>query len=128
MTRDEVLAYVQQHASTPFEWGKSDCVQFADGLVRLVTGQGYASGYSYDSEFGAARLIREAGSLEALVSKHLGPMNRDRRECRDGDVVLSAFDRGPMLGIAVPRLFYLRTERGVIPVEIEMAIGFWRVA
>ena len=127
MTRDDVLAYLQEQVVKPFAWGSTDCVQFAAGIVERVTGNNYAASYTYDSELSAARLIRDAGGLEALVSKHLGPMNRDRRECRDGDIVLSAFDRGPTLGIAVPRLFFLRTEQGVVPVDMELSIGFWRV-
>jgi len=127
MTRDEIAAYLHEQAARPFAWGVTDCVQFAGAFVEKITGRSYLADYEYNSELGAARIMLAAGGLEALVSKHLGPMSRDLRECADGDIVLSAFDRGPTLGIAVPRVFFLRTERGVIPVNLEHAIGFWRV-
>lgn len=123
MTLDE---YFSEWARRPFAWGRTDCVQFAAGWVRECRGTDYAAGYAYQDEQGAAQVMAAADGLEALVTRHLGPLNRDRRGIARGDVILSAFDRGPTLGIAVgPRAFLLRTPRGLIPVQAELAIGYW---
>lgn len=123
MTFDD---FCQEWIAPPFEWGRTDCVQFPFAWVRHVSGVDHTLGYTYDSEQGAAAIIAEAGGLEALVSRHLGPINRDRRTVSQGDVILSAFDRGPTLGLAAgPRSFLMRTPRGLVPVQMELAIGSW---
>lgn len=123
MTLEE---FISEWAARPFQWGVTDCVQFAAAWVRECTGQDYAAGYAYSDEAGAALVIREAGGLSELVSRHLGDFKRSREGMVAGDIVLSAFGQGPTVGVAVgPRAFLLRTERGLIPVQTDFAIGYW---
>lgn len=109
-----------------FAWGASDCVQFPLGWVREATGVDHTAGYAYDSEEGARAIIESAGNLEALVSRHLGPMRWPLKGVGPGDVVLTAFDRGQTLGLSTSeRIFLLMEERGLIPVQMELARGYW---
>lgn len=123
MTLDEFL---HAWAAKPFEWGRTDCVQFAVAWMRESIGLDHSTGYSYDDAVSAQRIINAAGGLEALFSKHYGPMRRTRLGVSAGDVILSAFDHGPTLGLAFgPRAFVLKTQSGLIPVQMELAIGYW---
>lgn len=127
MNRDEVLAYLREQAAIAFQWGVTDCVQLAGGMLERATGSNPAKSFSYDSETSAKRIVAELGGLEAAVSGMLGPAKSDLRECSDGDIVLTAFQpEGHALGIAVPRHFYVRrVGGGLVPLDITLAIRFW---
>jgi len=126
MMRADVIAYLEQAATVPFAWGVSDCVQLAAGMVERVRGANPLGELTYSSEIEAKRVLVERGGLEAAVTAVLGPMQRDRRLCGDGDIVLTAFEGQQALGVAVPRIFFLRrTGGGLVPVDLTLAIGFW---
>ena len=124
MTRDEIVSFIEEEGAKPFEWGKSDCVQFAAAMVKRASGrERVIATYSTEAE---ANAIRDAaGGLQKLVEAELGPMQRDIQNCPDGAVVLTAFDAGQALGVALPPRFFLRTTQGVRPVHLELAIGYW---
>ena len=92
MMRADVIAYLEQAATVPFAWGVSDCVQLAAGMVERVRGANPLGELTYSSEIEAKRVLVERGGLEAAVTAVLGPMQRDRRLCGDGDIVLTAFE------------------------------------
>ena len=125
MMRADVIAYLERAGAVPFAWGVSDCVQLAAGMVELARGVPSMLP-AYSSELEAKRALVALGGLERAVSAALGPMQRDRRLCVDGDIVLAAFEGQQALGVAVPRVFYLRRNGGgLIPVDMTLAIGFW---
>lgn len=126
--RDIVAGYLRECAKDPVIWGKTDCAQGALGFVRLVSGREVSLGYGYDSETEAKRIVVAVGGLEAAVSSVLGSPSRDLSQCSDGDIVLSAFkDLGHVLGIALPRVFFIKTEPGpFIPIDLTLAICFWK--
>lgn len=118
--------HLEEWSRKPFAWGSADCVRFAARWVELHTGADPMAGYDYASALEAARVLREGGGLERLVSRVLGPLQRDRRGMEPGAVVLSAFGLGQTLGIAAtPRVFVVRSELGLVPVQAELAIGWW---
>lgn len=127
MSREIVAEYVQEQAALPFVWGSTDCMQFAAGVIERLTGIDLRAKFpAYSTEREAHRLLAEAGGVEAFVSRELGPMRRDLLNCVAGDVVLTAFaPQGQAVGVAVPRLFFLRTEHGLTPVDMNLAIGYW---
>lgn len=129
--RDQVLAYLAEQARRSFEWGKTDCVQFAAGWIEALSGT-RPNLPAYSSEAEAKRWLVDNGGLEAAVSAQLGPSQRDLRLCGDGDIVLTAFHGQHALGIALPRLFFvLRRQDGssfdpsVVPVDMQLAIRWW---
>ena len=120
MTREELLSYLRAQGDVPFQWGVNDCVHFA------AAGR-YPVGFTYDSEVAAKRILADAGGLEAAVSQVLGPARTDLRECMDGDVVLASFkDYGHVLGLALGKVFFMKTQAGPVPpVEMRLALRFW---
>jgi len=126
MRRDEVLQYLKAENGKSFEWGKVDCATLAAGLVEKCTGLDPLEGIVYGTEAEAKRELVARGGLEAAVSAVLGPAHDDLRECRDGDIVLTAFQGQKGLGVAVGRVFYVRrTDGGVWPVDLTLATKFW---
>jgi hypothetical protein len=68
--------YLAKHLQTPFEWGKHDCVLFANGWAVAATGIDYLAGYpTWSSEREARRLLVSMGGLEALLDKHFTRIN-----------------------------------------------------
>lgn len=67
------LAYLDAHARTPFAWGSHDCVCFAAGAVRALTGRDLLAevGHHWTSERGALRLLRKLGGVEGAVDQVL---------------------------------------------------------
>lgn len=129
MLRDDVIQYLREQAAQPFVWGKTDCVQFAAGMVERATGVRPILP-AYNSETGAKRVLVDLGGLEAAVTSFLGPAQRDLRLCGDGDIVLSAFQGEQTLGIAVPRRFFVLRygpgiDTGIWPVDMTLAIRWW---
>ncbi len=126
MTRDDVIAYLREQAVLPFVWGSTDCVRLAAGLIERATGTNPSARFSYSSEIEAKRELVARGGLEAAVTEVLGPPQNDLRLCADGDIVLTAFEGSQALGIALPRVFYVRrTNGGLYPVDLTLAIRFW---
>lgn len=67
----------------PPEWGKTDCCQFVNSYHEKVTGKRFD--FPYDSHTGALRIIREHGSLQALLTSLLGDPSPTHTP---GDIVL----------------------------------------
>lgn len=127
MSREIVIEYLQEQERLPFAWGSTDCMQFASGIVQRLTGVDYAAKHpKYSTEREAIRMLAAAGGMRAFVEAELGPMRRDLPNCADGDIVLTAFaPQGQALGVALPRLFFLRTETAIVPIDMTLAIGYW---
>ena len=70
--QDALARVVEKHSELPFEYGKSDCGQFAADAVQAVTGEDRLKEYrNYTTEIGAARVLKKAGcnDLGELFSK-----------------------------------------------------------
>lgn len=77
--------YLAECSRRPFQWGTFDCCTFAADWIFTNTGWDPMADLRgrYSSEFGALRLIREAGGLENLLSARMG-------RCVGRDVPLAA--------------------------------------
>jgi hypothetical protein len=71
----------------PPSWGYFDCCQMAARYVEELTGVNHAANFAYDSRNGASRILLEAGGMESLISKFMGPA---KPEAEPGDLVLCA--------------------------------------
>jgi hypothetical protein len=109
----------------PLLWGINDCVQFAAAAVEFYGGWRPELPH-YASEIEAKRILVNGGGLDALVSAVMPPAIHVK-DAQIGDVVLTAFrDTGPMLGVAAPRLFWVRgMTGGFAPLDLELAIKVW---
>lgn len=136
MRSDIVSEYLAQQAKIPFVWGMSDCVHLAAGMVDAFTGVNPADKYRYSTEAEALRIIANAGGLERLVSQEIGEslsMTLHGNQVDPGDIVLTAYpDYGQMLGVAQPARAWFRAgmltgAAGLIPVQLDQCIKFWKV-
>lgn len=81
--------YLKEKLKQPFSWGDNDCVMFAAKALCELTDQDFYKRYEgYTTEEGARKIIDEAGSIEALVSRHLGPPHENYLKAKRGDLVL----------------------------------------
>lgn len=125
----ELLAeYVEQRRKEPFAWGSNDCCIFAADWVQACTGTDYASAWRgrYTGELGAARFLKEAGGLEALVDS-LAFQRVARSLVGRGDVVAQEGGRGPTLGICLGASAVFVHDNGLIFGAIQNVQSAWRI-
>ena len=123
--------YFFKHVSTPFQWGKFDCVTFVTGAMKVVTGEEVTpKELSWSSYRGALRAMRQYsdGSLRGSVIKFASRFDPiPPHSIRSGDICLvraakddeavSIFSaRGPMVA----------TPDGVRPAKEGLISMAWR--
>lgn len=109
----------------PFVWGEFDCCLFAADVIAAQTGTDLAKELRgrYRTELGAARVLKKAGGIEALLDAHFSrvPPGMAQR----GDVLLFDGEQGPTLGVFFGQI-WATTQQGVAVVSVEPLI-VWRV-
>lgn len=86
----------------PFCWGTHDCAAFATGVAAELTGQDPVAALrgSYESAWGAERLMAKHGGLSGLIGHYYGEAVTIGY-ARRGDLVLAERDNGPALGVCL---------------------------
>lgn len=82
-----LATYITQHLSTPFEWGKHDCVLFVAGWISIKSGKDMLAGIpKWGSAKEAMKLVKELGGIEKLIEDRVYkiPVN----SAVDGDITL----------------------------------------
>jgi hypothetical protein len=121
--------HLQARQFAPFVWGSNDCCSFAiDGVV-AVTGHDYMAPLrgQYSTAAQAARLMRDAGGLQALVCQHLGATRPQAAQAQRGDVVLLPTPHGPALGLCVGAQAIAAGELGTVAYSMTAALAAWAV-
>lgn len=82
--------YIADCKKKPFEWGQHDCLLFAGGAVKALTGVDFCEQYKgYSTEQEAIDIVSTKGGIEALISSHLGHEgSRNIMTARRGDIVV----------------------------------------
>lgn len=124
---DRMFKYVDSRRETPFAWGTHDCCRFAAGAVLAMTDKDYMSSFDYSTELGAAKLIRKAGSLDALVNRALGEPLPAVAYAQRGDVVIADLDNGPTVGVVLGVLSAFAAPVGLLFVPTQQARVAWRI-
>jgi hypothetical protein len=109
-------------------WGRHDCCLFAADAVQSFTGIDYAADLRgrYKSAGGAAKLIKEYGSMAAMIESLLGPPCAVAFAGR-GDVVLFDGESGSTLGICMGQQSYFTAETGLTVRPTLDCIVAWRI-
>ena len=122
----EALAeFIESRRITPFQWGKTDCTLFAADAVEAITGVDPAAQYrgNYSDHKGALRLIKDAGSLSALVPlDSIPPLLAGR-----GDVVLLDMEGSEALGVHLGRAIAAQGPDGLVFLPVDTIEAAWRV-
>jgi len=118
---------VHEWSDKPFSYGLFDCCQFAAAVVEEQTGKNPMNAFSYDSKFGAYRIIRSYGSLKAAMLKVLGkPIAVD--DAKHGDVLLIEADGQQLAGVVYLGRAVVRSRNGLIDMEQSSASAAWSVS
>jgi hypothetical protein len=119
--------YVEASRVAPFAYGSHDCCWFAGNAVEAMTGENPMRAFDYTSRLGAERLIRSAGTLDALVNRALGEPVHSSQAGR-GDVVIADLEEGATVGICLgDRCVFATDPVGITFRPREMARAAWRI-
>jgi hypothetical protein len=120
--------FIEARRAQPFAWGSNDCCTFAADWVEICTGEDYAKAWRgrYTSALGAARVLDEAGGVEALVDalglQRIGPKLAGR-----GDIVAQEAGRGMTLGICLGETTAFAAKAGLLFGPITNVETAWRI-
>ncbi len=98
---ERLADYVEAARTRAFEYGAHDCCMFAAGAVEAMTGANPMSRFRYRGRLGAERLIRRAGSIDALVYRTLGEALPSPAQAGRGDVVIADLENGATVGVCL---------------------------
>lgn len=121
-----VAAYVAQSSAQPFVWGQTDCMLWCATLVAARRGDDPAADLrgTYDSAFGARRIVMAAGGLRALSRQRMGPPD----PVPGADGVCVARWRGQTIcGIRSAGHLILKTPGGVMLPEGADILDYWKL-
>ena len=77
--------YITSHLSTPFEWGKFDCILFASGWARHATGVDHLAGTPpWASANQAMRAVKALGGIEVILDARFDRIHPNM--AKDGDL------------------------------------------
>lgn len=108
-----------------FQYGSTDCCQFASHVVKEITGEDHAAKFEYGSEEEAQQIIEQHNGLVGLISSLLGEPSKAEK---DGDVcVLFIPSIGELLGVRYKGNVVCITEKGLKAVEYKYVIAEWAI-
>jgi hypothetical protein len=112
----------------PFAWGSHDCAAFATAVAAELTGEDPVAALrgSYQSAFGAERLMAEYGGLPGLVTHFYGEPVTIHYAGR-GDLVLAERDNGPALGVSMGSIAAFAGPDGLAFLNMKMCRLAWRI-
>ena len=126
---------IEQYRDAEFRWGHMDCCLFVADVLNAQHGKDFAAPFrgTYDTEFGAARIVAKHGGLDGLLSSVFGPMV-PAEECGEGSPVLlrrKLVEQDSVSGavgiINGGKVVYL-TQKGLAEAPLSYATGGWRVS
>lgn len=124
-------AAVEAARSTPFEWGRHDCILFAADCVAAMTGDDLAAAFrgryaTRDEAY--SLLLTLGGGLEHAITQALGrpPANNWRMAAR-GDVVVVDVETGSAAGVVIGNRIAVPEPRGLAFLPLSAARCYWRV-
>lgn len=123
--------YLDAASRTPFAWGRHDCCQFVRRWVQAGTGRDPAAGWRYDTEMGAALLVRRHGGLLALLDAlavQAGLSRTDDPQAGDVGAVVTLTERGlqPVAAICTGPCWAFLTHAGLSRARVK-PLASWRL-
>jgi hypothetical protein len=120
---------VSEHKDKAFIWGEHDCVLWAANAVLAITGFDAAEGFrdSYSTALGAAKLLKDFGGMEALVTTKLEREPVAPAFANIGDVLLVLQEGQPMLAICNGETMLAPGLDGLVALPTLSALKAWKV-
>jgi hypothetical protein len=91
-----------------------------------MTGDNPMKSFDYRNRLGAERLLRSAGTLDALVNRALGEPVHPSSAGR-GDVVIADLELGATVGICLGELCVFACDPGITFRPRDVARAAWRI-
>lgn len=131
----QLLAYLNSHRSTPFEWGSNDCCLFSAGAIQAMTGVDIAEDFrGYTSEvtaFAAIKRVTGQATVEAALAycgtKYGLQLLDNPLFGQRGDLALLPGEAGLIAGIVGPRGVVSVGASGISTSPLAAAVKVWRV-
>jgi hypothetical protein len=116
--------YITENLSTPFAWGRHDCVLFAAGWALRKTGTDYLLGFpKWGNRREALEILGGHDNLRALTVQLLGQPTT--RPTGDGNVALLAEGKGGLCITCGPYVVGPSTPQGLGFFPLTDATDFW---
>lgn len=126
---DHVENTVRKWRSTPFKWGKSDCMLSIADHVLDVTGYDPSNGWrgTYDTETGARARVSEAGGEARMLD--WSRYSRVSGVPARGDIVLARFPNGRYAGLCTGDSVAFRMPVGMAEIQARLLriVQVWRL-
>lgn len=126
---DRLSAWLSECAGASFEWGTLDCLMFAAGAVKAVTGHDPAKGHrgKYNSLDGSVRYLKKLGadSPSEYLDKTFPPV--PKAFARRGDLVLAEGNVGVCVGGVSLFIGYENEEPGLIRIPFAEWQAAWAI-
>jgi hypothetical protein len=122
-----VLQALNKWQRRDFDYGDSDCCQFAGFVVKELTGKDYLADFDYTSEDEANQIIKSNGDLEATVSSVLGKSITDINSLPDGSPVLLDLPEGSAMGIKFGNYAVGLVKKGMTKIPNQHISVGWQV-
>lgn len=127
--------FLESRRSTPFEWGRNDCVLFALDGVQAITGLDAAADIrgKYSTALGAAKRMKTLYGHPSLseaatnFAVRWGGQEISTTMAGRGDIVLFRSEARISLGLCVGRYFVGAGVACMISVPMKLAERAWRV-
>ena len=120
---------VSEHKDKPFIWGEHDCVLWAANAVLAITEFDAAEGFrdSYSTALGAAKLLKDFGGMESLVTKKLDREPVAPAFANVGDVLMGLQESQPMLAICNGETMLAPGVEGLVALPTLSAVKAWKI-
>jgi hypothetical protein len=125
---ERLQVLIAERRTAPFVWGKNDCCMFAADCALAVSGIDLAADVrgTYASGFGAARVLKEIGGVEAAGAR-AGEEVMPLMACV-GDLGLLNEGERALLGVCVGNAWLVPTGAGLGAHPLDAARKAWKVA
>lgn len=118
---------IDEWRARSFDWGASDCCQFAADIVLALTGIDHRASFSmYASREEAESILAQHGGMAGLISSALGESKAVAFAGR-GDVVAADFGDGIAAGICLGAQCCAPGKRGLVFRPTVQAVAAWSV-
>ena len=118
---------VDDFSSKNFDYGGTDCCQFAGEMVRALTGSNPMDRFAYETEADAQKLIKSFGSLNLAVQHVLG-----KPVCapyKTGDVCVYQMTNGEQIaGVIFKGRAVVKTKTGLTDWPLDCVLNVSRAA
>ena len=108
-----------------FNYGDSDCCQFAAFIVKQMTGKDFATDFNYQSEAQAYEIVEQEGTLADFLQTLLG---NPSPELKDGDpCVVDLPIIGQVCGVKYKTNVVCLTDKGLTQIKDRYLLYGWSV-